>query len=212
MKNLIFLSLFIILSFIFYSCDPAEFVEDPIDKGLPALTKKGSDIMGAYVNGEVFRSSVKCTTLGGCDFGMAITDYYLDDQHEVDTVIVTFEGKFLEIPNSSQCQINFYLAKLGVEDIQSFGQYVGMPIYLSDSTHWADISIEGNQNCKKITDGFIVFKKVYTKPETQPSRLAQHLLAGEFEFSFISDSCKTILVEKGRFDFDRINYSGKFFH
>lgn len=173
------------------------FVPDPIDPRLPKYTESGNNVAGAFVNNQVWESTV---TWGLYDF-FDTPEFYV--WPEKDSVVIRFSGN----TGDESAYIEFHLKDWNIADFEDISKLSGLKIEL-----------DGNENSAYYIEGsnypeaykYKGIGQFYPKNIQLNDSLTSATISGTFGFTVTDSVGVNIKITYGRFDY-RISKEDDFF-
>lgn len=178
-----------------------EFIPDPLDPRLPRYSEEGKNTAGCFINGEIWRA------IGEADSPADSRNQYLQLTFTADN-------------NTLGINMGGYLGK----SVDSLSTYVEL-VFIVDNrdTQFQSIrelrgqtfTLDGDQSFGRIIDSRDFFQYDACRGAGQlfirhvkyvPDSDGDYIISGTFSFTISANSCETIEVRNGRFDY-RINTS-----
>lgn len=188
----------LVLAFAFaaFACDGI-FVPDPIDPRLPKYTESGNNVAGAFVNNQVWESTV---TWGLYDY-FDTPEFYV--WPEKDSVVIRFMGK----TGGESTNIEFHLKDWDIADFRDISKLSGSKIELDGHKNSA-YYVKGGYNSGAYKNKGI--GQFYPKNIQLNDSLTSAVFSGTFGFLVTDSLGNKTKVSYGRFDY-RLSKENNFY-
>lgn len=188
--------LVLVIAFAAYACNGI-FVPDPIDPRLPKYTESGNNVAGAFVNNQVWESTV---TWGLYDYSDT-PEFYV--WPEKDSVVVRFSGN----TGDESAYIEFHLKDWDITEFEDVSKLSGLKIEL-DGEENSVYYIKGSYDQEAYKNKGI--GQFYPKNIQLNDSLTSATISGTFGFTVTDSVGVNTKVTYGRFDY-RISKEDDFF-
>ncbi len=197
MKKLSYINklLVLVIAFAVLACNGI-FVPDPIDPRLPKYTESGNNVAGAFVNNQVWESTVNWGLYDYSD----TPEFYV--WPEKDSVAIRFSGN----TGDESTYIEFHLKDWGIADFGDISKLSGLKIELDGNENSA-YYVEGSYNPEAYK--YKGIGQFYPKNIQLNDSLTTAVISGTFGFSVTDSLGNSTKITYGRFDY-RINKENDF--